>query len=68
MLRISGTVNQIPVKIKYMEKFISLLKQANITYKLVGGLMGFSVFEFQDKADTLQATQLRDTIYKTNKL
>lgn len=68
MLRVSGTVNQIPVKIKHMAEFVALLNRSNIPYILIGGLMGYSVFEFQDKADTSEALHLRDTLYKTNKL
>lgn len=68
MLRITGTVNQIPVKTKHLYEFILLLKDRQMPYKLIGGLMGYAVFEFNDKADTTEALHLRDTLYKTHKL
>lgn len=68
MLTVSGTTNQIPVKTKHLDEFLPLLKEKNISYRFIGSLIGYFIYEFKDKKATSKALRLRDTIYRSHGL
>lgn len=68
MITVSGTINQIPVKTNHLDEFIPLLKEKNISYKFVGSMIGYFIYEFNSEKDQRKAVRLRDSIYRTHRL